>query len=42
MRDEQFVEGLARAIRSMPENIAAYKGIAAARQRLLELVSRAP
>jgi hypothetical protein len=38
MRDEQFVEGLARAIRSMPEAIAVYKGIAPARERLLALL----
>jgi hypothetical protein len=38
IRDAQFAEGLARAIRSMPEAIAAYKGIAPARERLLTLV----
>lgn len=40
MRDRQFVEGLARALRSMPESIGLYKGIAPARERLLELLSR--
>lgn len=36
--DPQFMEGLMRAVQLMPENIAAYKGIAAARVRLLELM----
>jgi dimethylamine monooxygenase subunit A len=36
--DRNFMEGLARAIQSMPEPIAAYKGIAAARARLIELL----
>jgi hypothetical protein len=38
LRDREFVAGLGRAIQSMPENIAAYKGIASARARLLELL----
>lgn len=36
--DRNFAEGLARAIGSMPEAIAGYKGIAVARARLLELL----
>jgi hypothetical protein len=36
--DKQFAEGLARAIQTMPEPIAAYKGITPARQRLIELL----
>jgi hypothetical protein len=36
--DKEFAEGLSRAIRSMPEDIAIYKGIAPARARLLELL----
>ena len=36
--DPQFMEGLSRAVLSMPENIAVYKGIALARARLLELM----
>ena len=36
--DAAFVEGLSRAIGSMPEVIAVYKGIATARARLLELL----
>lgn len=36
--DKNFMEGLTRAIQSMPEPIAAYKGIAAARARLIELL----
>jgi hypothetical protein len=38
LNDREFIEGLGRAIQSMPENIAAYKGIAPARERLLELL----
>jgi dimethylamine monooxygenase subunit A len=37
--DEEFMAGLARAVRSMPESIAAYKGIAAARERLVDLLA---
>jgi hypothetical protein len=40
--DTNFIEGLARAIHSMPEQIAVYKGIAAARARLLELLAFPP
>lgn len=36
--DRAFLDGLSRAIASMPEPIAVYKGIAGARQRLLELL----
>jgi hypothetical protein len=36
--EKDFAEGLARAIQTMSEPIAAYKGIAPARQRLLELL----
>lgn len=36
--DAVFIDGLRRGIRSMPEEIARYKGIAAARERLLELL----
>jgi hypothetical protein len=38
LNDREFVAGLRRALESMPENIAAYKGIAAARERLRDLV----
>jgi len=38
LKDREFVEGLGRAIQSMPENIASYKGIAPPRARLLELL----
>jgi hypothetical protein len=38
LNNHEFIEGLGRAIQSMPENIAAYKGIASARARLLELL----
>ena len=40
--DNLFMEGLARAIQSMPEQIAGYKGIATARARLLELLAFPP
>jgi hypothetical protein len=36
--DPEFSAGLTRAIHTMPEPIAAYKGMATARQRLLELL----
>jgi hypothetical protein len=36
---KDFVEGLRRAIQTMPEPIAAYKGIAGARACLLELIA---
>ena len=36
--DKEFVEGLSRAIQSMPDTIATYKGIAPARARVLELL----
>jgi hypothetical protein len=36
--DPEFIAGLTRAIRTMPENIATYKGIAIARERLLTLL----
>lgn len=38
-RHQQFRAGIAAAIRSMPEPIAAYKGLAAARRRLLDLLA---
>jgi dimethylamine monooxygenase subunit A len=37
--DKEFIAGLTRAVRSMPEGIATYKGIAAARGRLLDLLA---
>jgi hypothetical protein len=37
--DKNFIEGLARAVQSMPEPIAVYKGMASARARLLELLA---
>lgn len=37
--DPAFTEGMTRALRTMPEPIAQYKGLAAARQRLIELIS---
>jgi hypothetical protein len=36
--DVEFAAGLSRAIGTMPESIAVYKGIAAARERLLQLL----
>jgi dimethylamine monooxygenase subunit A len=38
VRDREFAEGLARAVRSMPETIAVYRGIAPAREQLLRLL----
>jgi dimethylamine monooxygenase subunit A len=37
--DQNFIAGLTRAIQSMPEPIAVYKGVAGARARLLELLA---
>src|SRR5205085_5294996 len=36
--DEAFVSGLSRAVASMPDAVAAYKGIGPARERLLQLL----
>jgi len=37
--DPVFVEGLSRALKSMPEPIAQYKGLAAARERIISLLA---
>lgn len=38
LHSAEFVEGMQKAMRTMPESIARYKGLAAARERLLELL----
>ena len=38
LKNAEFQTGISRALQSMPESIATYKGIASARARLLELV----
>ena len=37
--DSTFVEGLSRALRSIPEPIAQYKGLATARERIISLLA---
>jgi hypothetical protein len=37
-KDREFQSGLARALRSMPESIAVYKGLSSSRARLLGLI----
>lgn len=36
--DPEFVDGLTRAVRTMPEKVATYKGILSSRERLLDLL----
>lgn len=38
LRDQRFSEGMANALRTMPPSIGAYKGITAARERLLQQI----
>jgi dimethylamine monooxygenase subunit A len=38
-KDAEFVEGMTRALRTMPEAIAAYKGLSTARERIVSLLS---